>query len=68
MPWYLFTASWPDGRSEDARTTSLSDEDDARRYAQLIVRELKSRPDYRNGGQQMVVRDDDGNIVHIISF
>jgi hypothetical protein len=66
VPWYLFTASWPDGTSEDARTTSLSNDDDARRYAHLIIRELKARPDYRNKGQRMVVQDDDGNIVHII--
>ena len=59
---------WPDGKSEDARTTSLSDEGHARRYALLIIRELKARPDYRHAGQRMVVRSENGNMVHIISF
>jgi hypothetical protein len=68
VPWYFFTASRPDGTSEDARTTSLSDEDQARHYAHLIIRELKARPDYRNAGQSMVVRDDNGDTIHIISF
>ena len=68
VPWYFFTASWPDGTSEDARTTSLSDEDQARHYAHLIIRELKARPDYQHAGQRMVVRDDNGDTIHIISF
>jgi hypothetical protein len=69
VPWYFFTASWPDGTSEeDARTTSLSDEDQARHYAHLIIRELKARPGYRHAGQRMVVRDDNGDTIHIISF
>ena len=68
VPWYFFTESWPDGRSEDARTTSLSDEDHARRYAHLIIRELKALPDYRNTAQRMMVRDDNGDILHIILF
>jgi len=68
VPWYFFTESWPDGKSENARTTSLSDEGHARRYAHLIIRELKARPDYRHTGQRMVVRSENGNMVHIISF
>jgi hypothetical protein len=68
VPWYFFTTSWPDGTSEDARSTSLSDEDQARHYAHLIIRELKARPDYRHAGQRMVVRDDNGDTIHIISF
>jgi hypothetical protein len=63
----FFTASWPDGKSGDACTTSLSDEDAARRYAHLVIRELKARPDYRDA-QTMVVRDDNGDVIHTISF
>jgi hypothetical protein len=68
VPWYLFTESWPAGKSENARTTSLSDEGHARRFAHLIIRELKALPDYRHNGQRMVVRSENGNMVHIILF
>lgn len=68
MMWYLFRTSWPDGSSDDARTTNLSDADAARRYAHLIIRELKERPDYCDSGLRMVVRDDNGDMIDVISF
>jgi|HubBroStandDraft_6_1064221.scaffolds.fasta_scaffold107112_2 hypothetical protein len=68
MPWYSFVACWPEGGADDTRTTSLSDQDEARHYAHLIIRELKSHPDYRHAGQRMVVRDDDGHVVEVIPF
>jgi hypothetical protein len=40
MPWYLFSVFSPDGSSREAGSTNLPDDDAARRYGHLIVREL----------------------------
>jgi hypothetical protein len=68
MPWYSFTAVWPDGKSGDARTTNLTDHDAASRYARLIIRELKQRPEFLDPNLQMIVRDADGEVIHVIPF
>ena len=69
MPWYSFTAVWPDNnRSGEAGATRLSDHEQAQRYAHILIRELKEHPDYRDPGLKMVVRDGDGDVIHIIPF
>jgi hypothetical protein len=68
MPWYSFTAVWPEGPSGDVRTTNLPNHDAAGRYARLIIRELKERPDYRHPQLKMVVKDADGTVVHVVPF
>jgi hypothetical protein len=68
MPWYSFSVYWPERGLENGRMTSLSDENEARRYARLIIRELKLRSDYRPGEQKMVVRDDNGAVIETITF
>jgi len=68
MPWYSFIAKWPDGRSYDAGTTRLSDHEMARRYARLIIEELKRGPGYRDPEIKMIIKDSSGDVIHIISF
>jgi hypothetical protein len=68
MPWYSFSVYWPERGLENGRMTSLSDENEARRYARLIIRELKLRLDYRPGEQKMVVQDDKGTVIETIIF
>ena len=68
MPWYSFTAVWPDGRSGDARTTNLPGDDAARRYARLIIRELKERADHRDPRLKMIVKDAEGAAIDVIPF
>lgn len=68
MPWYSFTAVWPDGRSGDARSSNLPDHHAAGRYARLIIRDLKERTDYRDPQLKMIVKDPNGAITHIITF
>jgi hypothetical protein len=68
MPWYSFAAQWPDGRSHDAGTTRLSSHEMARRYARLIVEKLKHRQGHHNSEIKMIIKDGDGNVIHIITF
>ena len=68
MPWYSFTAVWPDGQSGDTRTTNLPGDDAARRYARLIMRELKERPDHRDPRLKMIIKEADGAVVEVIPF
>ena len=67
-PWYSFATLGPDSRSEDAGITSLSNDVQARHYAQLLVRELRSRPGYRVPGLRLIVRNDKGEIIHDLPF
>ena len=68
MTWYSFRSSWPDGRSAPPYTTNLADNEKARRYAHLLIQELKRGSDYSDVGLRMVVRDDNGDTIHIIPF
>jgi hypothetical protein len=68
MPWYVFTAVWPECRSGDARTTNLPSNDAVRRYARHIIGELKQRPDYDDPGLKLIVRNGDGDVVDVIPF
>jgi len=49
-------------------TTNLSDDDRARRYAHLLIQELKRDSDYSDVGLRMVVQDDNGDTIHVIPF
>jgi hypothetical protein len=68
MSWYSFTAVWPNGRSYDAGATNSPDNDRARRYARLLIRELKERPDYHGSGLKMIVKNGKNDLIAIISF
>lgn len=49
-------------------TTRLSDDDQARHYAKLLIRELKDRADHRDLGLRLIVRNDHGDLIHDIPF
>jgi hypothetical protein len=66
VAWYFFVVQWADGRSTDVGTTVLPDHNAAHRYARLMIRELKQRPDYRDPDLKMVVKDSDGEVIHVI--
>lgn len=68
MPRYFFMAQWPDGRSDDAGTTNLPDDAAARRYAHLVIRELREHPAYRDPGLKMLVRNGAGDLLHVIAL
>jgi hypothetical protein len=68
MSWYSFMALWPDGTLGDAGSTRLSDDDQARRYAKLLVGEYKTRPGYGDPGLRMIVRNNVGEIVDEVPF
>jgi hypothetical protein len=68
MAWYFFVAQWTDGRSHDLGTSNLVDHGAARRYARLIIRDLKERPDYHDPELKMIVKDGDGEVIHVIPF
>ena len=68
MPRYSFAALWPDRKSGEAGSTRLADDDQARVYAHLLIREFRSRPDYREPGLRMIVRNGTGDVLHDIPF
>jgi hypothetical protein len=68
MPRYFFMTQWPDGRSDDAGTTSLPNDAAARRYAHLLIRDLRENPDYRDPGLKLFVRNGDGELLHAIAL
>ena len=68
MPWYSFTVLAPDGAPKDAGATNLPDDDAARHYGQLIVRELKQRDGNHDPKTNLVIRNNAGEVSHIIPF
>lgn len=68
VPWYSFVTQWPDGRLADAGTTNSPDDDAARRYARLLIHELKARAEYHDPGLRMIVRNSKGDVIQIIPF
>jgi len=48
--------------------TDLPDREAARRYAHLLIRELKQLPDYHSPQLKMIVTDDNGEVIHAIAF
>jgi hypothetical protein len=68
MPWYSFVAKWPDGRLGQASTTRLSDHEMAYHYARLVIQELRQHSDYNDPELKMIVKDGDGEVIHMIAF
>ena len=68
VPWYSFTPKWPDGRSGNAASTSLSDDGHACRYAQLLIREFRARPGYSDPRLKLIVQNECGEIIADIAF
>jgi hypothetical protein len=62
MSWYSFFVSSPDGSSQMAGSTNLPDDDAARRYGHLIVRELRQRGHY-DPKTKLVVRNGSGDTI-----
>jgi hypothetical protein len=62
MPWYLFSVLSPDGSSREAGSTNLPDDDAARRYGHLIVRELRRRG-HHDSKMKLVVRNGKGDTI-----
>lgn len=63
MAWYSFFARWPDGRSYDAGSTNLPNDDAARQYARLIIRDLKQRPGFSDPDLVLNVATANGKVV-----
>jgi hypothetical protein len=68
VPSYSFITKWPDGRSGDAGSTGLSDDDHARRYARLLIREFRARPGYGDPGLKLIVQNECGEMITDIAF
>jgi hypothetical protein len=68
VPWYSFTVLGPDGASKDAGATNLPDDDAARHYGHLIVRELKQRDGAYEPKTNLVIRNNAGEVSHRIPF
>jgi hypothetical protein len=62
MPWYSFSVSLPDGSSQAAGSTNLSDDNAARRYAHLVIRDLRRRG-HHDPGMKLVVRNGEGETI-----
>ena len=65
MPWYSFSVFSPDGSSREAGSTNLSDDDAARRYGHLIVRELR-RSGHHDSKMKLVVRNGNGDTIPFV--
>jgi hypothetical protein len=62
MQWYSFSVSLPDGSSQAAGSTNLSDDDAARRYAHLVLRDLRRRGNH-DPGMTLVIRNGQGETI-----
>lgn len=68
LPWYIFAVQWADGRLDNPYTTNLPSHEAATRFARLIIRELKERPEYRDPKLKMLVKDDNSEVIRVIPF
>jgi hypothetical protein len=68
VPRYHFVAKWLDREHDDPEGTVLQDEEEARRFATRIIRELKEGGGYDEPDVFIVVRDDQGKEVLTLSF
>jgi hypothetical protein len=68
MPRYHFVVKWPDREHDDPEGAVLQDEEEARRFAVRIIRELKESGGYHEPDVFIVVRDDQGKEVLTLSF
>jgi hypothetical protein len=53
---------------DDRRGTLLPNDDAALTYAKRIVRELKESGGYDNPDLKMIVKNSDGEVIHLIPF
>ncbi len=67
MPIYQFHVR-PDHREPDVRWTYLPDDEAARRYARVLIKNFKSNGDGFESRSQMDVKDDTGRPVASITF
>jgi len=68
MPAYSFVVESDIGKNHDVRWSYLPDHQRAHHYAHLIIQDLKTRPEYRDPNLKMIVRNRDGEVIHIIPF
>jgi hypothetical protein len=68
VPRYHFVVKWLDRERDDPEGTVLQDEEEARRFATRIIRELKESGGYDEPDAFIVVRDDLGKEVFTLSF
>jgi hypothetical protein len=68
VPWYFFTVLAPDGAAKGAGSTNLLNDDAARHYGHLIIRELKQREGEYDPKLKLVIRNRAGAVSHIIPF
>ena len=70
MPRYHFVVTWPDRVREHGNTegTILQDEEEARRFAARIIRELKQAGENGDPELCVVVKDAEGREVFTLSF
>jgi hypothetical protein len=70
LPRYHFVVTWPDRVREYGNTegTILQDEEEARRFAARIIRELKQAGKHDDPELYMVVQDAEGREVFTLSF
>jgi hypothetical protein len=59
---------WPNREYDDPEGAVLQDEEEARRFAARIIRELKESGGYDESDVFIVVRDDRGKEVSTLSF
>ena len=65
---YFFILQWPDHQHDDPHGTDFPNDKAAQNYAKRIVRELKQAGGYDDPNLKMIVKDADGDVVHIIPF
>jgi hypothetical protein len=68
LPRYHFVITRLDKEYGDAEGAFLQDEEEARRFAARIIRELKSKGGYDHPDLGMVVKDAKGRELFTLSF
>jgi hypothetical protein len=68
VAWYEFAVLKPDGQVNVIGTTNLTNDDEARRYGRLVVRELTQREGNYDPQSELIIRNDAGEVVHEIPF
>ena len=65
---YFFIIQWPDGQHDDPHGTDFPRAEDALKYSNRIIRELKEAGGYDDPNLRMIVKDSEGDVVHVIPF
>lgn len=64
---YYFAIRWPDRTYEDETGEALPNDDDARIEACRIIQELRE-DGYGNENIKMIVKNEDGDVIHVLPF